>query len=333
MGGGDRWAWFEFPKTSPRPVQGGIKARSERGSFATTWWGKRWIDVLEGFGWSNRLQRGRRYARLGQVVDFRLRAGCVEAKVQGSRPRPYHVQIRLSALPPAAWRKALEALALKASFTADLLAGEMPRELEGAFQRAGVPLFPERDDEFRAECDCPDWANPCKHIAALHYILGEAFDRDPFLLLALRGKPREEFLAELRSARTGRPGPPPGSTSRASAPKPGSVPSAAGPAGPSPSTTSSESPFADPSGFWGPVAAPNPRSPAPPPPSPPGPRVPHALLRALGTPAALRGRSDLSGKLEGAYDVVSRMATDILLPPRSSEARSGRGRAPPPPPT
>ncbi len=313
----DSWAWYEFPKTTPLAVKGGIKARSERGAFAATWWGKRWIEVLEEFGWSNRLQRGRRYARMGQVMDFRLRSGCVEAKVQGSRPHPYRVQILLSALPEAAWKKAMKTLTRKASFTADLLAGEMPREIEEAFQQAGVALFPEKDDEFRAECDCPDWANPCKHIAALHYILGEAFDRDPFLLLTLRGRPREEFLSDLRSARAG---------AALTVAGPTSVPldePGAAPASPSPAATApSEELFLDAASFWGGEATLPPRRPDAP--SPTGPKLPHALLRALGTPAVLRGRGDLTEQLEGAYDVVSERAIRVMLPPSPTKGRSPR---------
>ena len=303
----DSWAWYEFPRSEPRPVQGGVKARSQRGAFGSTWWGRRWIEVLEGFGWSNRLQRGRRYARLGQVMDFRLGKGRVEATVQGSRSKPYQVQILLSSLPGAAWEKALRALSSRAAFTAQLLAGEMPQNIEEAFREAGVGLFPEKDDEFRAECDCPDWANPCTHIAALHYILGEAFDRDPFLLFALRGRTREEFLQELRAIRSR--GPATGSRKGAPGtrhPVPPLAPASA------PSRTLEDLPT-DPSAFWG-DALPRRERGSPEPPRAPG--APHALLRALGTPSVLRGRDDLIRQLEGAYDVVGSRAHETLEGPR-----------------
>jgi uncharacterized Zn finger protein len=88
-------------------------------------------------------------------------------------------------------------------FTALLLAGEMPQDIEEAFQTAGVSLFPDRRDDLTTHCSCPDWSNPCKHVAATHYILGERFDEDPFLLFRLRGRSQEQILQGLRQRRAG----------------------------------------------------------------------------------------------------------------------------------
>jgi uncharacterized Zn finger protein len=85
----------------------------------------------------------------------------------------------------------------QAIFASKLLAGEMPHEIEEAFRSASVALFPERHSDLKTECSCPDWSNPCKHIAAVYYLLGEEFDRDPFLLFKLRGMERGEFVALL----------------------------------------------------------------------------------------------------------------------------------------
>ncbi len=191
-----------FPKSVPIPVEGGIVARTGRGKkFGETWWASRWIAVLESFGWESRLQRGRSYARAGQVLKIDLGPGHVEARVQGSRPKPYRVSIDIPPLSDQAWGGAIEAMAERAIFAAKLLAGEMPQDIEEAFAAAGASLFPAAAREVKTHCSCPDWANPCKHIAAVYYLLGEAFDRDPFVIFRLRGRTQEEIMAALRARR------------------------------------------------------------------------------------------------------------------------------------
>ena len=169
-----------------------------------TWWGQRWIEALESMSslYSNRLGRGRTYARAGRVHDLEVRGGKVTARVTGSRATPYRVTIRLTALADRTWSKAIDAMAQQAVFAAQLLAGEMPREIDAAFRTAGASLFPAASSDLETECTCPDWANPCKHVAATHYVLGEAFDKDPFLLFELRGRTRDRVLEALRGART-----------------------------------------------------------------------------------------------------------------------------------
>ena len=136
-----------------------------------------------------------------------MRDGAVSASVTGSRPEPYRVTLALRPLSDAVWERALAAMAAKARFAAALLSGEMPREIDRAFAAAKASLFPTRPTDLRAECSCPDEANPCKHIAAVHYVLAEAFDRDPFLLFELRGRSREAVMAQLQAVRDAAPGP------------------------------------------------------------------------------------------------------------------------------
>src|SRR5690349_18618622 len=147
---------------------------------------------------SSRLARGRSYARAGQVLDFELSQGKVTARVQGSRVRPYQVRIGVLPLTTAQWRRVQDRLASQALFRAKLLAGEMPREIEEVFAECGTPLFPRSPADLDMHCSCPDWEVPCKHLAAVCYVLAEEFDRDPFGMLAWRGKPRDELLAALR---------------------------------------------------------------------------------------------------------------------------------------
>ncbi|HEX7591957.1 MAG TPA: SWIM zinc finger family protein [Candidatus Limnocylindrales bacterium] len=193
-------------------MKGGLQAKSKRGAIGQTWWSKRFLQVLEEFNDPGRLSRGRAYARRGQVIDLDIEAGEVTARVQGSRVRPYNVSIDVAVLDDAAWSRVETVLASRAVFLARLLAGEMPQEIEEAFGAAGLSLFPVADRDVDTGCSCPDWENPCKHIAAAYYILAEAFDRDPFLIFAWRGRPRERLLAELRELRglaSGTPAPDP----------------------------------------------------------------------------------------------------------------------------
>lgn len=184
-----------FPKSVPRQAKGGIRAESQRGTFGGTWWAKRWIAVLESFNIGARLQRGRNYARRGQVLSIDIGKGTVAAAVQGSRPSPYKVNMRVKPLGKKEWAKVATAVASRALFASKLLAGEMPNEMEQAFKAAGVSLFPARQADLTTSCSCPDWSNPCKHIAAVYYLIGEEFDRDPFLIFRMRGMAREEFMA------------------------------------------------------------------------------------------------------------------------------------------
>jgi uncharacterized Zn finger protein len=187
------------------PVEGGIAAHSKRGTIGDTWWSQRFIDLLESFGVGSRLQRGRNYARRGQVTELDVEPGVVLAKVQGSRYTPYRVRIRGKALSEQQWRRIEKAMGAQALPLAKLLAGEMPRDIEDVFAACKLTLFPRTSAEVKATCSCPDWENPCKHIAAAFYILAERFDEDPFLIFAWRGRHKDELLEHLRAQRGARP--------------------------------------------------------------------------------------------------------------------------------
>ncbi|MCI0341487.1 MAG: SWIM zinc finger family protein [Planctomycetales bacterium] len=171
--------------------------------FGSTWWGARWINSLHRLGgaWPSRLGRGIAYARGGAVRDLKLEPGLATALVQGRRPEPYEVRISLARLPEGVWHRVFGRLASQALYAAQLLAGEMPRDIQRVFGQCGASLFPRRPDDLRTSCTCPDVVNPCKHVAAAHYILAEALDRDPFLLFEMRGRSRDDILAALRSRR------------------------------------------------------------------------------------------------------------------------------------
>ncbi len=192
--------YYSYPPSKPRKVKGGIKAQSKRGRFGTTWWGRCWIDTLESFDIGARLGRGRSYARSGQVLSIDVEKGRVTASVQGSRATPYQVVIRMNEHSATDWKKVARALREQPFFAAKLLAGEMPPGFEPLFASEGLSLFPRRGADLKTDCSCPDWSNPCKHIAAVYYLLTEEFDRDPFLLFRLRGMTREELLTRIVGA-------------------------------------------------------------------------------------------------------------------------------------
>ena len=206
--------WRDYESSGPIAVEGGVKARSKRGAIGERWWSQRFIAVLESYGMSGRLQRGRSYARRGQVIEFALGTGKVTARVQGSRPQPYNVSVTVLPLATAQWRAVESRLASQALFRARLLAGEMPAEIEQVFADCGTPLFPRSAADLDMRCSCPDWGVPCKHLAAVCYVLAEAFDDDPFAMLAWRGKGREELLTALRGKT------PPGTASPAGTARP-----------------------------------------------------------------------------------------------------------------
>jgi len=197
---GDQF-WRRERPTTPLPVESGLRARSRRGDIGETWWSQRFIAILESFGFGSRLDRGRNYARRGQVLDLEVRPGVVEARVQGTRVRPYRVQLGVEMLDEGDWERAERAMASKAVFAAKLLAGEMPRDIEEVFATCRLSLFPTSAAQLASWCTCPDQVKPCKHVAAVFYLLAEAFDRDPFLVFTWRGRTREELLEHLADLR------------------------------------------------------------------------------------------------------------------------------------
>lgn len=154
-------------------------------------------------GMENRLARGRTYARKGQVSRLVVKEGYVEAAVQGSSSRPYSITISIKQWDLKGWGNVISAIADQALYSAQMLTGEMPHEIEEIVEKAGFSLFPKDGTDLRTTCSCPDFANPCKHIAAVYYILAERFDKDPFFIFEMRGKKKEELLEALRLERGG----------------------------------------------------------------------------------------------------------------------------------
>ena len=267
--------------------------------------------MLESFNIGARLQRGRSYARRGQVLSINIAEGKVTARVQGSRPTPYRVEIRVETLAKNNWKKLAQTLAGQALYTAKLLAGEMPQDIEDAFRQAKLSLFPKSRRDLKTECSCPDWSNPCKHIAAVYYLLGEEFKRDPFLIFRLRGIAREDFVALISPAAAEH-----AKVSRrkksSKAAEPSSPDFTVEPPAPEPLVC-------DPAAFWGkreialevfgeveipPVSA--------------------ALCRRLGSLPFWRGETHFLEDMQFIYSTVSPLALDVFLG-RPPIAENGSG--------
>jgi uncharacterized Zn finger protein len=291
--------WRSFPTgAKARPVENGLKARTARGSIGSTWWSRRFIDVLESLAIGGRLTRGRTYARKGQVISLDVAPGEVTASVQGSQARPYSVRIGFAPFTELVWAKAEIALSEQALPSAKLLAGEVPPELETIFAAAGAPLFPRAAEDLVQRCSCPDQVVPCKHLAATFYLLAEAFDADPFLILRWRGRDREQLLTRMRELRSDSDPTVDGS------PQPGAMgpgvlgSGVLGPAsGAALALAGLSVPAADPDRFWQP------------PPLPPRPAVltaePDLLLRQLPVPGAELGGAALLARLGPAYELFA----------------------------
>jgi uncharacterized Zn finger protein len=170
------------------------------------WWSQRWLDLLDSYRFKKRLERGRNYARQGNILSIKFEGAQVLARVQGTDPEPYKVFLSLAPFSDEEWGYIIETMSQKAIYAAKLLAGEMPQNIEQVFTANGLPLFPFTLGEVKSKCSCPDKANPCKHVAAVYYQLGDRFSEDPFVLFQLRGRTKEQILTSLREFRSSKAG-------------------------------------------------------------------------------------------------------------------------------
>lgn len=183
----------KFALRTPLSVKGGIRAQSPHSGHLRVWWSRRWTEMLENFRLGARLGRGRNYAVSGQVSSLLIGAGHVTARVQGTSSQPYESELRFNHVDAAAKARIVAALRRRPVLMARLLVGDLPLEVEPLFLAEGCPLFPQRAQDLASRCSCPDWANPCKHLAAVYFLLGETITKNPLLLLNLRGVSRADL--------------------------------------------------------------------------------------------------------------------------------------------
>lgn len=165
------------------------------------WWVQRWVELLNTYRFKKRLERGRRYAREGNILSLEFKDAKAIALVQGTAAEPYKLSIWLDAFSDEDWDYVVDTLSGKAIYSAQLLAGEMPGDIEDVFTSNGLSLFPFTLSDVSSKCNCPDPKNPCKHIAAVYYQLGDIFREEPFVLFQLRGRTKAQILAALRQKR------------------------------------------------------------------------------------------------------------------------------------
>ncbi|MFH5228802.1 SWIM zinc finger family protein [Antrihabitans spumae] len=171
----------DFSQFGPRKrVVGGIEARNRRGAFGSTWWGRALIDSVEALADSGRLARGRTYARSGQVVSFDVGAGSVTAEVQGSQPEPFTSVFSVRTLDSAQVAEIVDVVRRSPGMLAEIVSGSVPKDL-------GPLLLPSSASDLDFDCTCPDGGWPCKHVAAVAYLMAERVDERPLDILTLRG--------------------------------------------------------------------------------------------------------------------------------------------------
>ncbi len=179
-----------------------IKEKTNLKKENRQWWVENWLELLNSYRFKKRLERARNYAREGNVLNIDFKGTKVLARVQGTEKEPYKVSLYLDSFSNTDWNHVIETMSEKALFSAQLLAGEMPENIEEVFTANGLSLFPFSLSEIRSRCTCPDKANPCKHIGAVYYQLGDRFSEDPFILFQLRGRTKIEILQKLREVRS-----------------------------------------------------------------------------------------------------------------------------------
>lgn len=180
--------------------------------FSRTWWGDRFIKALEAFSDDGRLQRGRSYARGGKVKSFEIEQNKITAKVKGSinpyfgvyKEPTYNIAIEIKPIAKTSWNEAIQKLSSKASIVSRLLLNEVPENIEDSFSDLGLHLLPHSNKDFKTQCSCPDYANPCKHIAGVYYLVASQLDNNPFLLFELRGLSKAELQTKLANSPLGK---------------------------------------------------------------------------------------------------------------------------------
>lgn len=180
--------------------------------FSRTWWGDRFIQALEAFTDDNRLKRGRSYASGGKVKSFEIDLNKITAKVRGSvnpyfgvyKEPTYNIEIQITPIAKTRWNEAVQKLSSKASIISRLLLNEVPENIEDTFSHLGLHLLPHSSQDFKTKCSCPDYANPCKHIAGVYYLVASQLDNNPWLLFELRGLSKAELQAKLADSPLGK---------------------------------------------------------------------------------------------------------------------------------
>lgn len=294
-----RNGWYRDPEpggarpTRPRASGGGLKSEVRTARASKSEHAKRFLEVVEKFGFGLRLQRGRSDARQGLVRTLDVEAGRIIATVEGALKPTHEVRVQMTPLPASAVEPVIAALAQPALAAAKLIAGDLPAELQAGLTAAGAVLLPEAREAWSLECDCVEPEQPCRHVAAACCVFAAELERDPLLLLALHGIDVRALTERLSAAGH----------------REASAETAAQAAADAQHEPPPEPPH-DLVKFW--------RG-APLPELPPAPRAipsqPGALLRRLGPFPFWRGTSSITASLEPIYRSAAITAASIALGP------------------
>ena len=153
--------------------------------YGNTWWGKKWLEAFNGIDYSNRLPRGRSYANRGYAHSIEVSGNHVTALVQGSRRRPYKVEISLLGFSKKEKERIRQTILTSPTLLSQFLTRNLSESLHATLEKEGISLFPSNWKDVNADCSCPDWAVPCKHIAAVIYLIANEIDKNPFLVFTL----------------------------------------------------------------------------------------------------------------------------------------------------
>lgn len=184
----------------PRHVEHGLRPRSMRGKLGQSWWSQKFVSLIEDDPKKSHLEAARRYVRKGQIMKLNVNPGEIAAKVQGTQDQPYDTRVCLPAVDDDTWRRLIQRLVARSEYMACLLADIVPESLPELFEKAGVPLIPDDVEHVSWTCTCSEETIPCKHVAAVFYLVADRMDDDPFMLLRWRGRGRQEILGALRES-------------------------------------------------------------------------------------------------------------------------------------
>ncbi len=155
--------------------------------YGITWWGQQWLNSLSNIDYSNRLPRGKTYANTGRVRSVEIEKNVIQAKVQGSAPRPYRITITIPLFSESDKKQVVEEAIRNPVVVAKLLNRELPQEMLTFAENNGIKVFPRTWRDFGMKCSCPDSAIPCKHLAAVVYTVADEIDRNPFMVFEVHG--------------------------------------------------------------------------------------------------------------------------------------------------
>lgn len=178
----------------PLPILEGIRNPLDTAEREPGWWATQWINLVQRSNIGYRLERAKYYAFLGQVFSIEILEGRIQGLVQGAVPEPYRISISMPVISASRWSGVLESV-LDFRTCVRLFSGDLPLEFAPLLKKFGdIDLIPEDFQSFHSKCTCPDWSNPCKHIAAVHLLVAYELDRDPLVLLKFRGLNKDTLL-------------------------------------------------------------------------------------------------------------------------------------------